>query len=113
MTSTADSFRDKWVQNKGLAFEETLREGSDIFSWILGRNGFKSPGELAGYLKDKRRLLDAGCGNGRVTALLRRYSPVSTDIVGIDLVSSEIARENLENYGLSDRVSFFRERFAR
>ena len=107
LTNTADSFRDKWERNKRLALEETLREGSDICSWILGRNGFKSVLELAEYLKDKRRILDAGCGNGRVTALLRRYCPPTTEIVGIDLVSSEIARQNLEAFGLSDHVSFF------
>jgi len=107
MTNTADSFRDKWEQNKMLAFEETLREGSDIFSWILQRNGFGSADELIEYLKDKRRVLDAGCGNGRVTALLRRYCPTTTEIVGIDLVSPEIARENLEAYHLAHQVTFF------
>ncbi len=107
MTTTADTFRDKWQQNKRLVFEETLREGSDIFSWILRRNGFEDAESLIEYLKDKQRILDAGCGNGRVTALLRRYCPATTEIVGIDLVSSEIARENLEAFGLSDHVSFF------
>ena len=34
------SFSDKWQQNKTLAFSETLREGSDVFNWILTRNGF-------------------------------------------------------------------------
>ena len=105
--STRDTFSDKWEYNRRLAFEETLREGSDIFLWILGRNGFVNVAEFSQYLKDKRRVLDAGCGNGRVTALLRRYSPSSTEIVAIDLVSSEIARENLEVFGLSHGVSFY------
>ena len=109
MTNTVASFRDKWQHNKRLAFEETSKEGSEIFSWILGRNGFKNAGELSQYLRDKRRVLDAGCGNGRVTALLRRYCPATTEIVGIDLVSSEIARENLEAFGLSHRVSFLKK----
>jgi len=51
--------------------------------------------EFRNWLADKKRILDAGCGNGRVTALLRRYAPPSTDIVAIDLTSTEIARENL------------------
>jgi len=101
-----DTFKEKWEHNRRLAFEETLREGSDIFSWILRRNGFGSADELTEYLKDKKRVLDAGCGNGRVTALLRRYSPQTTEIIGIDLVSSEIARENLEAYHLSYNVHF-------
>jgi len=104
--STRETFKDKWEHNSQLAFEETLREGSDIFSWILGRNGFRTSDELKEYLKDKRRLLDAGCGNGRVTALLRRYSADTTEVVGIDLVSSEIARENLKAYYLFYNVTF-------
>ena len=96
MTNTADSFRDKWEKNTDLAFSETLREGSDIFSWILNRNGFSSSQELAGFLESKRRVLDAGCGNGRVMALFKQYSSAeSTEIVGIDLVSSNVARKNL------------------
>ena len=99
MTNTANSFRDKWEKNTYLAFNETLREGSDIFSWILNRNGFSDPRELAEFLESKKRVLDAGCGNGRVTALLRRYSSAeSTEIVGIDLVAADVARENLRQY---------------
>ena len=104
--STTDTFRDKWQHNSELAFEETLREGSEIFLWILRRNGFGNPAEFREYLVDKERLLDAGCGNGRVTALLRRYSPETAEIVGFDLVSSEIARENLDARHLSHNVRF-------
>ncbi|MEO6190979.1 MAG: class I SAM-dependent methyltransferase [Saprospiraceae bacterium] len=95
-TNTARSFSDKWTNNPNLAFDETLREGSDIFNWILNRNGFKDGNELKDYLKSKKRILDAGCGNGRVTALLHRYANIHSEVVGIDLVSSEIARENLK-----------------
>ena len=107
MGDTIKSFRNKWEQNKTLAFEETLREGSDLFSWILGRNGFSSAEEMRTYLKNKRRILDAGCGNGRVTALLRRYAPKEAEIVAFDIVSTGIARENLQAYGLSGGVNFF------
>jgi SAM-dependent methyltransferase len=107
--SSIDTFKEKWENNRLLAFEETLREGSDIFSWILERNGFASGTELEGYLKGKNRVLDAGCGNGRVTALLRRYAPRATEIVGIDLISPEIARENLQMFHLSDNVHFLKK----
>lgn len=51
------------------------------------------------FLNDKNRILDAGCGNGRVTALLREYSdPAKSEVVGIDLVAAEIAKTNLKNY---------------
>jgi len=67
---TFTSFRDKWENNPDLAFAMTQREGSEIHSWILNRNGFADSEALRAYLADKKRVLDAGCGNGRVTALL-------------------------------------------
>ena len=101
---TVKSFRDKWTNNPGLAFGETLREGSDIFNWLLTRNGFPTPDGFRTWLAPRRRLLDAGCGNGRVTALLRRYAPPEAEIVGIDLSAADVARENLK---AESRVSFF------
>ncbi|MNK55686.1 Demethylrebeccamycin-D-glucose O-methyltransferase [compost metagenome] len=98
MTNTPRSFKDKWENNHDLAFAETLREGSRIRNWILTRNGFASAEDLASYLKDKKRVLDAGCGNGRVTALLSRHVPPETEVVGIDLVAAEVARANLADY---------------
>jgi SAM-dependent methyltransferase len=97
MDNTKQSFLDKWTHNEALAFGETLREGSEIQNWILTRNGFLSRTELASFLEGKRRILDAGCGNGRVTALLRECSPAA-EIVGIDAVSAEIASRNLSSY---------------
>jgi SAM-dependent methyltransferase len=41
-----------------------------------------------------------------VTALLRRHAPQTAEIVGIDLVSAEIARQNLEAHHLSYNVIF-------
>jgi SAM-dependent methyltransferase len=93
---TATTFREKWTRNPDLAFRQTLDEGSDIFRWILGRNGFSTPDELAHFLAGKRRILDAGCGNGRVTALLRQYAPADVEIVGVDLTAADVARHNLE-----------------
>lgn len=92
------SFQDKWEKNPDLVFNETNNPDSDFFNWILRRNGFANIGELKNFLSDKKRILDAGCGNGRVTALLHTYSPPTTKIVGIDLVSADVARKNLENF---------------
>jgi len=96
--NTSRSFRDKWHHNERLAFAQTLREGTEIHQWILERNGFASDAELKEYLSGKRRILDAGCGNGRVTALLRECSPPMTTVVGIDLVASDVAKRNLACY---------------
>lgn len=106
LDQTFISFRDKWVQNRQLAFFETLREGSDIFNWILDRNGFTTPAKFGKWLENRTRILDAGCGNGRVTALLHKYAPENTAITGVDLTSAEVARENLKSL---DRV-FIQER---
>lgn len=94
---TLGSFRDKWEQNKELAFSETLKEGSDIYNWILTRNGVPSSTHFDAWLKGKSRILDAGCGNGRVTALLQRYAPQSASIVGIDLTAAAVASQNLRD----------------
>ena len=61
---TYTSFSDKWNNNKSLFLKETLRENSDIFNWILTRNGFQNADELSTYLQSKKKILDAGCGNG-------------------------------------------------
>lgn len=96
--NTKSSFQDKWSKNSDCAFEQTVTEGTDIFNWILTRNGFQDGSDLRAYLSNKRRILDAGCGNGRVTALLRNYSnDQATEIVGIDLVAADIAKTNLKN----------------
>jgi SAM-dependent methyltransferase len=92
---TARTFSEKWSRNPSLAFEQTLDENSEISRWILNRNGFGSGEGLAVYLADKRRILDAGCGNGRVTALLQRHAPEDSEIVAIDLHAAEVAREKL------------------
>ncbi|MFH1021921.1 MAG: class I SAM-dependent methyltransferase [Planctomycetota bacterium] len=92
------TFKDKWEKNARLVFKETLSEKSEIFQWILNRNGFKTPSAFRAYLRGRRRILDAGCGNGRVTALLRKYSdPRKAEVVGIDIASAHVARRNLAN----------------
>jgi SAM-dependent methyltransferase len=103
-TNTKKSFHDKWSKNADCAFEQTITEGTDIFNWILTRNGFLSTEQLKDYLEKKKRILDAGCGNGRVTALLRKYSnELTTEVVGIDLVAADIAKQNLRD---SKNVNF-------
>jgi len=92
---TAESFWAKWHNNRRLAFAETLNEGSDIQRWILTRNGLNDLAGLRRWLAPRTRILDAGCGNGRVTALLQRVAPQDTSIVGIDMNAADVAAQNL------------------
>ncbi len=96
--NTRRSFDDKWHRNEQLAFAETLREDSHIHRWILNRNGHSSNAQLKAFLSSKRRILDAGCGNGRVTALLRECAPPGALVMGIDLVAADVAQRNLARY---------------
>jgi SAM-dependent methyltransferase len=102
MANTVRSFHDKWHENPDLAFRQTLSPGSDVQTWILGRNGWGTRERLATYLADRRRILDAGCGNGRVTALLAEHAPADAEIVAVDLTAADVARENLRG---ADNVS--------
>jgi SAM-dependent methyltransferase len=97
MSKTKNSFHDKWHKNKDLAFENTLKENSEIQNWILNRNGFENLESFKSYLAKTHRILDAGCGNGRITALLRAITDFKQcEIVGIDLVAHKVAKDNLK-----------------
>jgi SAM-dependent methyltransferase len=94
---TSRTFHDKWHENPDLAFRQTNTPGSDIQTWILRRNGWDTPEGLAAYLADRPRILDAGCGNGRVTALLAGAAPDAAAIVGVDLTAADVAARNLHD----------------
>ncbi len=102
-TKTFQSFHDKWHKNPSSNFN-TDEVGSTFFQWILKRNGICGESGLKDWLYGKKRILDAGCGNGRVTKLFCDYCEESSEIVGADLTSHEIAAENLKRY---KKASFF------
>ena len=87
-SQTKESFNQKWQNNQDLLVANTLDENSEFFKWIINRNGFISSKELLSFLKNKKRILDAGCGNGRITAMLHKYSPSSSEIVAFDIIES-------------------------
>jgi SAM-dependent methyltransferase len=94
--NTKESFRNKWFNNKESFFNETLANGSEIQNWIVNRNGFSTRDQFSEHLSKFQRILDAGCGNGRVTALLRSLTPEKVEVVGIDLVAADVASANLK-----------------
>jgi len=104
---TKKTFKEKWENNPDLVFKETLNEKSEIFKWILNRNGFKDSKSLEEFLKTKTRILDAGCGNGRVTALLRKYSDSNkTEVMAVDFAPAKVAQKNLQKYDFDQNVRF-------
>lgn len=92
-TQTQRSFREKWANNPDAAFRNTLTPGSVTQTWILNRNGFNTLDDLKRHLAGKKRVLDGGCGNGRVTALLA--SVFDGEVVGVDLTAAAVAKANL------------------
>lgn len=97
MTQTRGSFADKWALAGRSLFDQTLDPANEINQWIVRRNGFSSLEAFSSHVRPRRRILDAGCGNGRVTALLRRIAHEDAEIVGIDFASAAIAAENLKH----------------
>lgn len=97
MNQTHNSFSDKWKNNQVAFYADLLKEDSEITKWLLNRNGFQSFNDFGAFLSSKKRVLDAGCGNGRVTNLFATIASPETQIVGIDFSSWEVAKENLEN----------------
>ncbi len=102
---TASSFTQKWNNAEKFFLDSTLSDSSDINRWILNRNGFENTSEFSSWVKSKNRILDAGCGNGRVSLLLAKYMTSDSTLVGIDLVAHEIAAKNLE--GVTNCSFFF------
>jgi SAM-dependent methyltransferase len=95
---TNQSFKSKWDHWRTWGFSEETSENSDVLAWILKRNGIVGFEGLTTWLEGRSRILDAGCGNGRITALLAKHAHSSADIVAVDLASYEVARSNLGNY---------------
>lgn len=93
---TKGSFGSKWSENPNLSFHELLDENFEITQWVLRRNGFSSFHEFKSWLGEGTRILDGGCGNGRVTQLLATLAP-NSEIVGID-INPDIAALNLQNF---------------
>jgi SAM-dependent methyltransferase len=97
--NTSQSFSDKWKKNSSMFFEDTLNQDSNTFNWIIKRNGYKNADEFSAYLESRELILDAGCGNGRIIALMDSLLPTDHDKIfhGVDLVAHEVASENFSH----------------
>lgn len=93
---TKQTFGDKWRNNPNLARSSTIDVDSRIFKWIIGRNGFKNVTEFETWLSIKSRILDAGCGNGRIIDLFLNHAKYVNEIVGVD-INPEIAKQRFDS----------------
>lgn len=96
--ATQETFANKWRLWDQLLFGAGDASESGVLDWILNRNGWGSSAGLAEMLKGKRAILDAGCGNGRVTSLLSNFAPEDAKVSAWD-INETAARKNLKAYG--------------
>src|ERR1035437_6496785 len=81
-SQTQEIFSDKWTEAEGYKDIEKLYEFQ--FEWFLSLYGFKSENELAQYLKNKKLIVDTGCGLGYKAAWFAKLAPHAI-VIGIDI----------------------------
>jgi SAM-dependent methyltransferase/uncharacterized protein YbaR (Trm112 family) len=88
--ATQRSFGAKWAQ-----YEEPDKDRLAEFQyrWFDERFGFAGDGDLAAFLSDKRRILDAGTGPGLCALRCSRLSEAR--VAGMDLSESVTAAQRL------------------
>lgn len=100
---TQDIFSTKWKE------VEQLKEAEKLYTfqyeWFLKLYGFKSEEELANYLKNKKVIVDFGCGLGYKTAWLAKLAPASI-VIGIDI--SDAVLLAAKNFSADKNLYFLR-----
>ncbi len=94
-TYTFSIFDDKWrrVRTWATATEDSYRK------WYLTRYGYGTLEALGGFLVDKRRVLEAGCGQARDSKMFAELDPTA-EIIAMDQSPEAlaVAVENLKPY---------------
>ena len=81
------NYRNKWsTDNPGN--QRIKSEQEQVLRQVLGKNGF--------FPSDKKRVLDVGCGAGRLLNLFQTWGTPAANLLGIDLLLErvEVARAN-------------------
>lgn len=94
--NTRYSFTQKWRRNPDLFHDVTMDPHSEVHQWLMRRNGWRGLDDMRAHLSSARRILDAGCGNGRVLRLLRAAAPSGATVVGFDVATADVARSHFE-----------------
>jgi ubiquinone/menaquinone biosynthesis C-methylase UbiE len=93
---TNEIFGDKWKEVDQMENVEALHKTQ--FEWFMSLYGFKDEADLAGYLSDKKYILDTGCGLGYKAAWFAKLAPHAT-VIGIDFSDAiYIAAKNYSNF---------------
>lgn len=90
---TTGIFSDKWRAVEQIDGRKAFFETQ--FEWFPQLYGFADEKDLAGFLSDKKVIIDTGCGLGYKANWFARLAPNST-VIGIDI--SEAAQFAAQNY---------------
>lgn len=82
---TNEVFSRKWVETA--KFKEVELLYKQQYNWFFELYGFKNNEDIALYLKDKKVIIDAGCGLGYKAFWFSKLAPESI-VIGIDLSDS-------------------------
>lgn len=94
-SQTEKIFSDKWTEVE--KYETVDKLYAFQFEWFLKLYGFDSEENLAAYLKDKKLIIDTGCGLGYKAAWFAKLAPESI-VIGIDISDSlELAAKNFQS----------------
>lgn len=92
---TRDIFSDKWESTEKIENVEKLYETQ--YNWFLSLYGFAAIEDLIEYLRDKKLIIDTGCGLGYKSQWFATLAPHAL-VIGIDISEScKIAAKNFSN----------------
>ncbi|MDB5199010.1 MAG: Methyltransferase type 11 [Chitinophagaceae bacterium] len=95
-SQTQQIFTEKWTEAEEYKDIEKLYEFQ--LKWFLSLYGFTSENALIQYLKNKKLIVDTGCGLGYKAAWLAKLAPHAI-VIGIDISEAIfIAAKNFKNY---------------
>jgi len=102
-SQTNEAFSDKWDRYDKSPEKEGLYDMQK--RWYLDLYGFGTEEALAGFLKGRKVIFDAGCGLGYKAAWFAQLAPESL-VIGMDF--SDAARQAAYNYSHLPNLFFMR-----
>lgn len=105
---TNEVFSEKWNRYDKSSEKKGLYEIQQ--RWYLELYGFKTEEALAGFLRDKRVVFDAGCGLGYKAAWFAELAPESL-VIGMDF--SDASLQAAQNYSHLPNLFFIKGDIAK